>query len=648
MCGISGFINFNKNLGKQDLENFGLKMSQTLHRRGPDSFGVWTDERSGIVLSHRRLSIIDLSEKSNQPMMSSNDRYILVYNGEVYNYLEIKKKLEKIGVRFKTNSDTEIILESISKYGIEKSLYLFNGMFSFAVWDRYKKKAYLARDRLGIKPLYWYFQNKSFGFASELKALKALPWINFEIDKESLSSYVRLNYIPAPHSIFKKIFKVLPGHFIEIDAREKIKIKSFWSLKKIATKKKEQESNFDIIKKNLEKSVKNQMRSDVPLGVFLSGGIDSSLITCLAQKNLKTKINTFTIGFKDAGFDEASYAKNIANFLGTNHNEEYFDFSNFSTLVDKLGEVYDEPFADSSQLPTLLLSKITKKKVTVALSGDGGDEVFGGYYRYFLAEKYKKWIFDQPAVFKILFSKLVYLLPINFWNVIGQVLPSKFGGKQFGDKLYKLGNLLNNVDETTFHKRIVSNINEPSHFVRSSEEKKFILFDKELEKLFPSIISRMQFIDTLSYLPDDILTKVDRASMFFSLEVRVPFLDHNLVENAWNLPINQKIKNNEGKLVLKKILENYLPRKFFDRPKMGFGIPLSNLLSKTLESRMDYYLNSDVLKNQDLLNIDEYKVRWKEHKSGKRNWQFLLWNFFVFQIWYEHWNKDKITIKNLT
>lgn len=639
MCGISGFINFSKNLNKQDLDKFGLKMSQTLYKRGPDSFGVWSDKKSGISLSHRRLSIIDLSIKSKQPMISSNDRYIIVYNGEVYNYLEIKKKLEDLNVRFKTTSDTEVILESISKYGLEKAIQQMNGMFAFAVWDKKVKKLFLVRDRIGIKPLYWFSDGNYFAFASEIKAFKVLPWINFKIDTESLSSYVRLNYIPAPYSIFKKIFKVQPGNYIEIDNTKNITVKPFWSLKKIVTTKNTLLSNFTVIENDLRRSVSNQMRSDVPLGVFLSGGIDSALIACLAQNQLNKKINTFTIGFKDAAYDEAKYAKKISKFLGTSHNEEYFDYSNLNDLIEKIGEVYDEPFADSSQLPTLLLSQITKKKVKVALSGDGGDEVFGGYYRYFLAEKYKKWIFNQPEIFKVLLSKVINLMPLNFWNTLGLFLPSKFGGRQFGDKLSKLSILINNIDETIFHKRIVSNINQPTDFVNSDNEKYFILFDKELERLFPNIISRMQFIDTLTYLPDDILTKVDRASMYCSLEVRVPFLDHKLVENAWNLPIDQKIKKNEGKIILKKILNGYLPKKLFDRPKMGFGIPLSDFLSKTLKNRMDHYLNSNELKNQNLFNIKQYKILWDEHTSGKRNWQFLLWNFLVFQLWYEKWYK---------
>ncbi len=642
MCGISGFINFSKNLNKQDLDKFGLKMSQTLYKRGPDSFGVWSDEKSGISLSHRRLSIIDLSIKSKQPMISSNNRYIIVYNGEVYNYLEIRKKLEDLNVRFKTTSDTEVILESISKLGLEKAIQQMNGMFAFAVWDKKVKKLFLVRDRIGIKPLYWFSDGNYFAFASEIKAFKVLPWINFKIDTESLSSYVRLNYIPAPYSIFEKIFKAQPGNYIEIDNTKNIAVKPFWSLKKIVTTKKTLLSNLTVIENDLKRSVSNQMRSDVPLGVFLSGGIDSALIASLAQDQLNKKINTFTIGFKDAVFDEAKYAKNISKFLGTSHNEEYFDYSNLNDLIEKIGEVYDEPFADSSQLPTLLLSQITKKKVKVALSGDGGDEVFGGYYRYFLAEKYKKWIFNQPEIFKVFVSKLIKLMPLNFWNMIGKIIPLKFGGKQFGDKLYKLSILINNIDETTFHKRIVSNINDPNDFVNSKKEKDFLLFDRELESLFPNIISRMQFVDTLTYLPDDILTKVDRASMHCSLEVRVPFLDHLLVENAWNLPIGEKIRKNEGKIILKKILNNYLPKKLFERPKMGFGIPLSKIIVENLKNRIDFYINSNELKNQNLFNIAQYKIKWQEHIDGKRNWQFLFWNFFVFQLWYENWNKRKI------
>ena len=641
MCGISGFFKFSKDLSEDDLKKFGLDMSKKLQRRGPDSFGVWVDKRVGLSLSHRRLSIIDLSPSGNQPMISSNDRYVLTYNGEVYNYLEIAKQLNDKNISFKTHSDTEVILEAITHWGLKKSLGIFNGMFAFSLWDKVQKKLFLVRDRLGIKPLYWYFNKNDFAFASELKPLKVLPWIKFDLDYESISSFVRLNYIPNPHSIFKKISKIEPGTFLVINQTGKINIREYWSLKRVIVNqnKKKPFVNEEIIENDLDFSVKTQMRSDVPLGVFLSGGIDSSLIACLAQKNSKKKIQTFTIGFNDTEFDEAIYAKKIANALSTCHHEEYFEYSILKNLINSLGTIYDEPFADSSQLPTLLLSQITKKKVKVALSGDGGDELFGGYYRYFLAERYKKLIYDQPSLFKFIILKLITFIPNKFWNFIGYLVPNQYGGKQFGDKLIKLSNLIINPDETSFHKRIISNVEDPLKYVNSSREKKNNLFNKDIEKLFPNIIERMQLIDTLTYLPDDILTKVDRASMYNSLEVRVPFLDNNVVKNSWRLKLEQKIKKNEGKIILKKILNKHIPKQLFNRPKMGFGIPLDKILTTELNFLIEDLIFSKEVKNQNIFKIAEYREKWKEHISGKRNWQFLLWNFLVFQVWFEEWRK---------
>lgn len=640
MCGISGFFNFNNYFSHNELKKFSLSMSSTLERRGPDSFGVWIEKTQKIALSHRRLSIIDLNERSNQPMQSQNRRYVIVYNGEIYNYLELKEKLKKKNIRFKTDSDTEVILEAITEFGFDDAIKQLDGMFSMAVWDNKFKDLYLVRDRIGIKPLFYYSDSKSFAFASEIKALKELPWLNFSIDKQALSSYVRLNYVPSPYSIFSKIKKLEPGKILKINLNKKISIRKYWDLIAVARRQSFDKSllnKFDL-ELLIEKKIKNHLISDVPLGVFLSGGIDSSLIAILSQKNSKKKISSFTIGFNEQGYNEANDAKKISKIIGTNHYEKYFSYDEFERLIENIVLSYDEPFADSSQLPTMLLSEITKKKVTVALSGDGGDELFGGYYRYFMAENYKKFIFDQPLIFKNLLSKLIHNLPINFWNNVGIFIPKKFGGRQFGDKLYKLAKLLKESDENCFYERIISNYNDLSELLLCPEEKKNKLFDRHINMLFPDLIERMQIVDTLTYLPDDILTKVDRASMFNSLEIRVPFLDHNIVEFAWNLPNNQKIKKGNGKIILKKILEKYLPKNLIYKPKMGFGIPLGKFIVEKLKDEIEFFLNSKEVKNQNLFKLDDYKRKWNEHLKGKRNWQFLIWNFYIFQKWYQKWS----------
>ena len=634
MCGISGFLKFQKNLSADNLKKYSLLMAKTLEKRGPDHFGYWCDEVSGIALSHRRLSIIDLSVNANQPMLSSNGRYVIVYNGEIYNFKKIRSSLESI-TNFKTNSDTEVLLELVSRFGPRKATEQLNGIFAFAIWDKKKEKLSICRDRVGVKPVYVYFDGTSFAFASELKALKTLPWLNLELDKESISTYVRLNYIPSPYSIFKNVSKLSPGSIMEINLNKHVRIKKYWHISEVLRKNKISSNNdtYGII----EEAVKSQMVSDVPIGVFLSGGVDSSLIAAMAQKNSKNPIDSFTIGFNDDQFNEADFAKKISRLLGTNHNEVFFNYENLANLINCLPVVYDEPFADSSQLPTILLSQITKKKVTVALSGDGGDELFAGYYRYFLVEKYQKYIFKQPVLLKFLLSKIINIIPKTIWDNLGIFLPRSYGGKQFGDKLLKLSNLLINNEETSFQQRIISNCNDLTPLVYEKKEKKVDYFEKRYESLFNDTTFRMQVLDFLIYLPDDILTKVDRASMNNSLEVRVPYLDNNVVEHAFFLEKKNKIKGSEGKLILKKILGTFLPDSLINRPKMGFGVPLDNLIRENFTDKIEYYLNSKIVKDQNIYNLKYFKKLWKEHKDKKRNWQFLLWNFLVFQMWFEYW-----------
>ncbi len=635
MCGISGFICFSKNLTSSKLKKEALSMANSLSKRGPDSFGVWTDVTNGLALSHRRLSIIDLSSNANQPMMSKSKRFVIVYNGEVYNFKTLRKIIQQNGVVLKSLSDTEVILELISLYGFNDAIKKLNGIFSLAVWDRKNKKLFLARDRVGIKPLYIYNDNQNFAFASEIKAIKKLSFSSLSIDRESLSTYVRLNYIPSPFSIFKSVSKLEPGSIFIIDLKKNIQKKKFWNVEDLEkkTKNSNPEDTFHV----LNNAVKNQMVSDVPLGVFLSGGIDSSLIAALAQKNSKKKISSFTIGFNESEFDEAKYARAISKQLGMNHNEVYFDYSELNNLVELIPDIYDEPFADSSQLPTFLLSQITKKNVTVALSGDGGDELFGGYYRYFLAEKYQRYIFSQPYLLKTIIKNIIKIFPTTFWNNFGCILPNSMGGRQFGDKLLKLSNLLDNSDETAFQKRIISNCSDLSNYLHLDKEKNVKYHDCDYELLYSDIVRRMQVLDFLIYLPDDILTKVDRASMYNSLEVRVPFLDNTVIEHAFRMEKKHYIQKSNGKVILKKVLKKFLPNQMIDRPKMGFGIPLGKLLIDSFSEKIEYYLNSTKIEKQKIFRTDFYKKLWLEHKSKKRNWQFLLWNFLVFQIWYDYW-----------
>lgn len=640
MCGISGFLNFNQKLIKNDLISYANEMNISLRTRGPDFSDFWLEKNINLVLCHTRLSIIDLDKRANQPMLSRNGRFVIILNGEIYNFLSIKKDLIKSGLSFRTQGDTEVLLESISHFGIEKSLKLIEGMFSFVLWDKYEKKITIVRDRLGIKPLYYYFDKLTFAFASEIKAIRKLDWLDFSLDRKSILSYVRLNYIPAPNSIYKNIKKVLPGEMITVDLEKNIKKIQFWSFKKFKPFHKE-DINIDYEDKLhdlLRKKVKSHLVADVPVGVFLSGGVDSSLIASITDEISKKKINTFTIGFENSTFDEAKYAREVSRQLGTNHNEVYFSNNAFLDLIEKISDVYDEPFADSSQLPTLLLSQITRKKVKVAISGDGADELFGGYYRYFISNQYNKLILNSPEFFKNLIYVIITKTPKLVWENIGQILSKKYGKRQFSDKLLKLANVIKDSDENLFYLRLISNLNNPEDCVLNKDERSFIIFDSIIQKEFPNFIERMQLIDTLQYLPDDILTKVDRASMYHSLEVRVPFLDHEIVEFSKKIPQKMKIKSGKGKIILKKILKNYLPNKIIEREKMGFGIPLNFLIEKKLSNQIESFLYEKEIQNQEIFDINFYRKRWEEHKTKKRDWKFLFWNFFVFQKWFSRWN----------
>ncbi len=640
MCGISGFLNFNQKLIKNDLISYANEMNNSLRMRGPDFSDFWLEKNINLVLCHTRLSIIDLDKRANQPMISKNNRFVIILNGEIYNFLSIKKDLIKLGISFRTQGDTEVLLEAISHFGIEKSLKLIEGMFSFVLWDKYEKKIILVRDRLGIKPLYYYFDKVTFAFASEIKAIRRLDWLDFSLDRKSITSYVRLNYIPAPNSIYKNIRKVLPGEMITVNLEKNIKKRKYWSFQKLRPfDKKDVKIDYENkLHDLLRKKIKSHLIADVPVGVFLSGGVDSSLITSITNEVSEKKIDTFTIGFENSSFDEAKYAREVSRHLGTNHNEVYFSNNVFLDLIEKISDVYDEPFADSSQLPTLLLSQITRKKVKVAISGDGADELFGGYYRYFMANRFNKLILDSPVFFKNLIFIIITKTPKWVWENIGRILSKKYGKRQFADKLLKLSNVIKDSDENLFYFRLISNINNPEDCVLNKNERSFIIFDSIIQREFPNFIERMQLIDTLKYLPDDILTKVDRASMYYSLEVRVPFLDHEIGEFSKKIPLNMKIQNGKGKIILKKILKNYLPDKLVEREKMGFGIPLNFLIEKKLSNYIESLLYSKEIQNQEIFDINFYKTKWNEHKTKKRDWKFLFWNFFVFQKWFSRWN----------
>ena len=651
MCGIVGIF------GEKELSNLGNcieQMTETLLHRGPDSSGTWIDEEDKIALGHRRLSILELSEAGHQPMESSCGRFVLSFNGEIYNHLDLRKHIEKISevdknlsFNWRGGSDTETLLEGFSLMGVKKTLKMTVGMFALALWDKEEKILYLARDRVGEKPLYYGWSNNNFIFASELKALKEYDLFNNKIDRDSLNIYMRHNYIPCPRSIYKDIYKLEPGALLSLDlsatksAGTSLNKEIWWSLKESTNLGKEnllmdKEQNLQSLEKSLIDSVRLQSIADVPLGAFLSGGIDSSLIVALMQSISNVKINTFSIGFKEDAYNEAGYAKEVAKHLNTNHKELYLSHEDALALVPLLPKMYDEPFADSSQIPTHLISLMAKEHVTVVLSGDAGDELFGGYNRHVQAPRLWKIISCIPKGVRSFISFSILSISPKLLNQFGNYLPKGLKVIFLGDKLHRFADRLKRIkDQDDLYYSLVSEWEEPSKLVLKSKEPKNILERKSEWPQNLSFQERMMFLDMATYLPDDILVKVDRASMATSLETRVPFLDHRVVELALRIPVDQKIVGTRGKEVLRKILYKYVPKKLIDRPKQGFGIPLGEWLRGPLREWAEDLISKERLSKEGFFEAEMIHERWNEHLSGKRNWEHSLWNVLMFQSWLE-------------
>ena len=638
MCGITGF--YNQNFSKNNLELLD-RMSTSLKRRGPDFSGHWCDHSQGIYLSHRRLSILDLSENGNQPMISMCGRFIISFNGEIYNFLELRKKLQKKGYHFRGSSDTEVILACIYYYGIKKSLKLFEGMFAAAIWDKLNKKLTLIRDRFGEKPLYYGKIKNGYVFASELKSIKIYAEKKLDISKKSVDLFFFLGFIPAPYSIFKNIYKVEPGELVEIFNNKIAKFK-YWSLpRKYREKNKKRKNKQDFndcteqLHKSLDYYVKKTMVSDVEIGSFLSGGIDSSLITALMQKNSLKKIKTYTIGFNESEFDESKYAKKISNMLGTQHHEEIFSVEDLMNTLEDVLNISDEPFGDSSILPTNLVSRLASKELKVILSGDGGDEVFFGYNRYLLSQKLRKIsnIIGHKNFAYI--HELIKLFPSRILEIISRPMQKKFGIQAFEQKLDKVLNVLSTKKTEDFNRNILKNYD-----IFEGKSRDYI--DSFFEKNnVDNVIDVCRKNDLSLYLPNDILYKVDTASMFNSLEVRSPFLNHKIIEQVFETPTNFHCDGKNTKIMLKKILNKYLPEKLFKRPKMGFAIPIEKwCYNKTFKRKADQLIKETPWTEFGFNNSKFLK------DIKNKNYPFnlparKLWLFIVFSYWYKNYKNEK-------
>ncbi len=642
MCGFVGVMSENKAMLDYNLID---SMTNTLNHRGPDDTGFWSDQSACIALGHKRLSILDLSPTGHQPMQSPSKRYVLVFNGEIYNHKEIRNRLGEhswIGT-----SDTETLLIAIESWGVYKTIKACIGMFAFAIWDNYKAELILGRDRMGEKPLYYGWQgegkNACFLFGSELKAIKKHPSFSAKINRDSLCLFVRYNYISAPHSIYENIYKLLPGHILQVSNNKRdVIVKPYWSFidfAKSGNNMKKNKSEGDIVNELeilLKSVIKQQMVADVPIGAFLSGGIDSSIIVALMQDQSTTPINTFTIGFNNKMYDEAIQAKEIANYLGTEHTELYVSSKHALEVIPQLPTIYCEPFADSSQIPTFLVSKLARKKVKVSLSGDAGDELFGGYNRYILTKHLWNKVSTMPEWMRIFVSSCIKILSQNAWNnftyPIQSLLPKSLQLNNFGDKLYKGGRAIIHREFDDFYLSLLSHW-DPDQIVLRGQEPKHLLQSKRAELETFDNIQKMMIIDTLNYLPDDILVKVDRASMGTSLESRIPFLDHRLVEFACQIPQCMKIKDQKGKWILREILNRYLPKELAERPKMGFAVPISDWLRGPLREWAESLLDENRLRQEGFFDYFIIRKKWLEHLSGKHNWEHILWNVLMFQSW---------------
>jgi asparagine synthase (glutamine-hydrolysing) len=617
-------------------------MDLSLQHRGPDDSGIWIDAEAGVALVHRRLSIVDLSPAGHQPMHSADGRFVISYNGEVYSHLPIRAEIEATGYRFRGHSDTEVMLESVARYGIRATVDRLVGMFAIAIWDKQQRTLTLIRDRLGIKPIYWAKTGRLFMFGSELKALRQHPGWTPRIKPEAVASFMRHNYIPAPHTIYEDVYKLEPGTILTLEYGYEPQLQKFWDARQAALDgirnplDADDATLIDRLEGLLVDAVGKRMMADVPLGAFLSGGIDSSTVVALMKAANAGPVKTYSIGFEQADFNEAPHAAAIARHLGTDHTELTVTSREALEVVPKLAEMFDEPFADSSQIPTYLVSAMTRKHVAVALSGDGGDELFSGYNRYQLTQRSWWMLSLVPERARKVFAAGLTSLSAERWNAIFGVLSRNLHHPQAGDKIHKVASVLTLNDADDLYRRLVSHW-EPSQITPVVSETRGLLWDRSVRTDFPDLLDRMQFLDLVTYLPDDILTKVDRASMAVALEARVPLLDHRVVELAWRLPRSVKIRGGVSKWLLRQVLYRHVPKALVERPKMGFGVPLGEWLRGPLREWVENLLSEKRLGENGFFDVAVIRRHWTEHLSGKRNWQYLLWDVLMFEAWRERW-----------
>ncbi len=620
-------------------------MANTLITRGPDDSGSWCEPATGVAFGFRRLSIIDLSAEGHQPMHSADGRYTIVFNGEIYNFEELRRELAAAGHRFRGHSDTEVLLAAFLQWGVEAAIRRVNGMLAIALWDSANRELWLMRDRMGKKPLYYGWCGSTFLFGSELKALAAHPDFSADIDRDALGQFMHFGYVPGPLSIYKGIRKLPAASLLRVSSRDmrEPEPRPYWSALEaaLAGERNPLTVSVDEATEELDRLLRDavgiRMISDVPLGAFLSGGIDSSVVVALMQAQSAKPVRTFSIGFQEAEFNEAVHAKRVANWLGTDHTEFYVSPQAALDVIPQLPSIYDEPFADSSQVPTYLVSRLARQHVTVALSGDGGDEIFGGYTRYLWAERIWKSMRWIPRPIRALCAGVMRKGSTPLAACIRAASPVLPRGLRFqnpADKLQKAAELLSLRSRKQIYNRLISHWKDPQQVVPGSNLPAALIDDPASAQL-QSFVHQMMYIDTISYLPDDILVKVDRASMAVSLEARAPLLDFRIFEFSWRLPLEMQIRGGVGKWLLRRVLDRYVPADLIDRPKMGFGVPIGAWLRGPLRDWAEALLDERRLRSESFFDVAEIRKKWTEHVQGKREWQYYLWDVLMFEAWLE-------------
>jgi asparagine synthase (glutamine-hydrolysing) len=649
MCGITGFLTRPASESNDAMAAIVARMSETLALRGPDAQRTWVDDAAGCALGHRRLSIIDLSEHGAQPMHSACGRFVIVFNGEIYNHRELRAELEaaRAAPPWRGHSDTEILLAAIAHWGLPGAVARLTGMFAFALWDRQAHALSLVRDRLGEKPLYYGWSSGSFLFGSELKALRAHPDWRGEIDRGALTLFLRYAYVPAPHSIYTGVRKLQPGTILTLHAGiahgalpEPV---PYWNAAEVASAGQRTpfagsvDDAVNALGAKLGAAVSGQMIADVPLGAFLSGGIDSSTIVALMQSQSARPVKTFTIGFAEDAYDEAAHAAVVARHLGTDHHELYVSAQDALDVIPRLPDMYDEPFADSSQIPTHLVARMARQQVTVSLSGDGGDELFGGYTRHDWTGRLWNSMRRYPQSLRAAAARLATIPSPATWDAVFDALamltPRRLHLSHPGEKMHKVAGVLDAGSAQEIYLRLASQWQAPAAVVIDGSEPPLAARAAAAWEIGNDIAHSQMYLDLISYLPDDILVKVDRAAMGISLETRVPFLDRHVVEFAWQLPLAMKIRDGRGKWLLRQLLYKHVPAALVERPKTGFGVPIDSWLRGPLKEWAAALLDPTRLAREGYLHAEPVTRLWQEHLSGRRNHQHALWNVIMFQTW---------------